>query len=93
MGRAAAIFEASLTPDQARALAVLMDEGRPTRPDGVETATLLYDGAVATLVAVWASREALDAYLATTEVPRGRELMRRVGVEPSLRVVDVLEHA
>jgi hypothetical protein len=45
------------------------------------------------LVAVWRSREELERYLATTEVPRGAELMRKVGVEPSLRVVDVLEHA
>jgi hypothetical protein len=93
MGRVAAIFEASLSADQARALATAMDDGRPTRPAAVETATLLYDGAVGTLVAVWATRAALEEYLATTEVPRGRELMRRVGAEPTMRIVDVLEHA
>lgn len=93
MSRAAAIFEAELTPEQARDLAALMDERLPTRPAGVQTATLLYDGTMGTLIAVWRSRAELEAYLATTEVPRGRELMRLVGVEPSMRVVDVLEHA
>lgn len=90
---AAALFEAELDAGQAAELARLMDEHRPTRPEGVVTATLLYDGAVATLVAVWRSRDELERYLATTEVPRGRELMRMVGAEPSMRVVDVLEHA
>jgi hypothetical protein len=91
--RAAAIFEAELTAEQAARLARLMDEGRPTRPAGVETATLLYDGTAARLVAVWRSRVELEQYLAETPVPRGRELMRQVGVEPTMSVVDVLEHA
>jgi hypothetical protein len=91
--RAAAVFEAELTAEQAAALARLMDDGRPTRPDGVETATLLYDGTRAQLVAVWRSRLELEQYLSETPVPRGLELMRGVGVEPTMRVVDVLEHA
>jgi hypothetical protein len=91
--RAAAIFEAKLTPEQAADLARLMDEGRPTRPAGVETATLLYDGTLARLVAVWQSRLELERYLAETPVPRGQELMRKVGADPTMRVVDVLEHA
>lgn len=90
---AAALFEAELDAEQAAELARLMDEHRPTRPEGVVTATLLYDGAVATLVAVWRSRAELEGYLATTQVPRGAELMRKVGAEPSVRVLDVLEHA
>jgi hypothetical protein len=90
---AAAIFEAPLDAAQAAALARLMDEGRASRPSGVVTATLLYDGAVARLVAVWDSRDALDAYLATTDVPRGRELMLKVGADPTMTIVDVLEHA
>ncbi len=89
----AALFEAELSDEQARELARLMDEGRPTRPEPVVVATLLYEAPRATLIALWRSREELDAYLATTEVPRGRELMRKVGVEPTMRVVDVLEHA
>jgi hypothetical protein len=91
--KAAAIFEAPLDAGQAEELARLMDEGRPTRPAGVVTATLLYDGAVGRLVAVWESRAALESYLATTEVPRGRELMLQVGADPAMTIVDVLEHA
>ena len=45
------------------------------------------------LVAVWTSHAELEQYIAEVEVPRGRELMRKVGVEPTMTVVDVLEHA
>ena len=41
---AAAIFEAALSSEQAAELARLMEEGRPTRPAGVLTVALLYDG-------------------------------------------------
>ncbi|MGL6279428.1 MAG: hypothetical protein ACRC50_07740 [Gaiella sp.] len=91
--KVAAIFEAELTPAQAHELARAMDEARSTRPERVITATLMYEEPIATLTAVWESREDLDEYLASTEVPRGRELMRRVGAEPTMRIVDVLEHA
>ena len=89
---AAAVFEAELSEEQATDLARLMDEGRLSRPAGVVTALLLYDGSIGRLVAVWESREVLKAYLAETAVPRGLELMRKVGAEPSLTIVDVLEH-
>jgi quinol monooxygenase YgiN len=87
----AAVFEAQMSREQAEQLAELMDEHRPTRPEGVVTAMLLVDGEDVRLVAVWRDRETLDAYLATGAVPRGTELMRKVGVEPEMRVVDVLE--
>lgn len=80
-----------MSREQAEQLAALMDEARPTRPAGVEIATLLVDGDTVQLVAVWRDRETLDAYLATADVPRGTELMRKVGVEPTMRVVDVLD--
>jgi quinol monooxygenase YgiN len=89
--RVAAIFEAQMSREQAEQLASLMDEARPTRPAGVETAALLVDGESVQLVAIWRDRETLDAYLATADVPRGTELMRKVGVEPELHIVDVLE--
>jgi quinol monooxygenase YgiN len=89
--RVAAIFEAKMSREQAERLAALMEEARPTRPDAVETAILIVDGESVQLVAVWRDRETLDAYLATADVPRGTELMRKVGVEPRVRVVDVLD--
>ena len=89
----AAVFEAELSAEQARELARLMDEKRPTRPEAVIVATLLYEAPQATLIALWPSRAAFEEYLATTEVPRGAELMRMVGAQPTMRVVDVLEHA
>jgi hypothetical protein len=87
----AAIFEAEMSREQADELAGLMDEHRPTRPEGVVTASLLYENGVGTLIAYWQDRETLDAYLATGSVPRGTELMRKVGVEPTMRIVDVLD--
>jgi hypothetical protein len=89
--RVAAIFEAQMSREQAEQLATLMDEARPTRPAGVEIAALLVDGTSVQLAAVWRDRATLDSYLATVEVPRGTELMRKVGVEPEMRVVDVLD--
>ncbi|HEU0246042.1 MAG TPA: hypothetical protein VFR38_03070 [Gaiellaceae bacterium] len=82
-----------MSAKQAADLARLMDEGRPTRPAGVAVATLLYDGSLGRLVAVWQSRDVFDAYLAETDVPCGLELMRKIGVKPRTTVVDVLEHA
>lgn len=87
----AAVFEARMTREQAERLAGLMREGRSTRPAGVLTAALLADGDLVRLVAVWKDRDTLDRYLAQAPVPRGTELMRKVGAEPTVRVVDVLE--
>jgi len=87
----AAVFEARMDRAAAERLAGLMEEARPTRPEGVLTAMLLADGDLVRLVAVWRDRETLDRYLAETPVSRGTELMREVGVEPEVRVVDVLD--
>lgn len=87
----AAIFEATMSRDRAEKLAELMREARPTRPENVITASLRIEGDEVQLVAYWRDRETFEAYLATVDVPRGVELMRKVGVEPSWRVVDVLE--
>jgi hypothetical protein len=87
----AVVFEAELSREQAEELARLMDEGRPTRPAGVQTASLLYDGGTARLIAYWQDADTLNRYLAETPVPRGQELMRRVGAEPTMRIVEVLD--
>jgi len=79
-----------MTPEQAQELARLMDETRPTRPSGVETALLEYADGRGRLVAVWQDAATLDAYLAVEPVPRGTELMRKVGLEPEVRRFDVL---
>jgi hypothetical protein len=86
----AAIFEAQMSREQAERLAGLMSEARGTRPDGVVTAALTVEDGVARLTAYWKDRDTLDRYLAVS-VPRGTELMRKVGVEPQVRIVEVLE--
>jgi hypothetical protein len=85
-------FETEMTPEQAVELARLMQEGRATRPEGVVTALLEYHDGHARLLAVWRDPETLEQYLGDAAVPRGTELMRKVGAEPTLRVVPVLEH-
>lgn len=80
-----------MSREQVERLAVLMREAKPTRPEGVVSAALQVDGESVQLVAYWRDRATLDAYLATADVPRGVELMRKVGVEPEWRVVEVLE--
>jgi hypothetical protein len=84
-------FEAPMTRDQAEQLARLMEEARPTRPAGVLKALLEFDDGRGRLVAVWTDRETLDRYLAEAPVPRGTELMRKIGLEPEVRRFDVLE--
>ena len=76
---------------QVEQLAALMREGRPTRPEAVVTAALLVDGDRVQLVALWRDRDSFDRYRATTPVLRGTELMRKVGVEPELRIAEVPE--
>jgi hypothetical protein len=84
-------FEAEMTAEQAAALARLMEEGRPTRPEGVLTALLEYADGRGRLLAVWRDAETLDRYLDEAAVPRGTELMRKLGLEPEVRRFDVLD--
>jgi hypothetical protein len=84
-------FEADMTAEQAAHLARLMEEGRATRPEGVLAATLEFHDGRGRLVAVWRDRETLDRYLAEADVPRGTELMRKIGLEPEVRRFDVLD--
>jgi quinol monooxygenase YgiN len=87
----AAVFEARMRREQAEQLAELMREARPTRPEGVLAAALMVDGDLVQLVAYWRDRATFDRYVSTVDVPRGTELMRKVGVEPELRIVETLE--
>ena len=91
MSHAGISFEADMTDEQAAALAVLMEQGRATRPDGVVTALLEYTDGRGRLLAVWRDAETLDRYLAEAEVLRGVELMRKIGLEPEIRRFDVLD--
>jgi hypothetical protein len=84
-------FEAEMSRDQAEELARLMHDGRETRPAGVITATLEFRKGHGRLVAIWKDRDTLDRYLSEAQIPRGTELMRRIGLEPQVKTFDVLE--
>ncbi len=90
---AAAIFEARISRAQAERLAEVIREAKPRRPDGVLEVRLYVEGDVATLVSLWRDRDTLETYLAEVDVPRGTELMREVGAEPSVRIADVFERS
>jgi hypothetical protein len=62
-----------------------------TRPEGVVTALLEYVDGHGRLIAVWRDAETLEHYLAGAEVPRGMELMRKIGREPKVCRFDVLD--
>jgi hypothetical protein len=89
--KAAAIFEATMTRDQALHVAQLIRDAKARRPQGVLEVRLYVDGEVGRLVSLWESRERLEDYLAEAEVPRGTELMRAAGLEPKVWVADVFE--
>ena len=91
MAYAGISFESPMTREQAEQLAQLMAEGRPTRPAGVVTASLELHEGVGRLVAIWQDAETLDRYLAEAPVPRGTELMRKVGLEPVIERFDILD--
>lgn len=88
--KAAAIFEAPMSRRQAELLADAIRDAKPRRPRGVIDVRLYHGGGVGRLVSLWESRERLEAYLAEADVPRGTELMRSVGLEPTVSVADVL---
>ena len=87
----AAVFEAKMTREQAEQLAELMREGHATRPEGVLSTALTLDGEDAQLLGFWRDRDTFERYIATGVMPRGVELMRRVGVEPNVRLVETLQ--
>jgi hypothetical protein len=89
--KAAAIFEARMTREQALEVAELIRDATPRRPRGVLEVRLYLDGDVGRLVSLWESRETLEGYLAEAEVPRGTELMRAAGLEPKVWIVEVFE--
>jgi len=84
-------FESEMTDEQAAQLAQLMQEARPTRPAGVLQASLEYRTGRGRIGAIWRDRDTLDRYLSEAPVPRGTELMRKIGLEPDVRTFDVLE--
>ena len=88
----ATIFEATASRGQAARLAGLMQECREGHPVGVLSAALTLENSVARLTAYWKDRDALDRHLSVA-VPCGIELMRRIGVEPRVKIVEVLELA
>jgi hypothetical protein len=90
MAYAGISFEAAMTRDQADRLATLMEQAKPTRPAGVVKALLEFQEGRGRILAVWTDRDTLDRYLAEAPVPRGTELMREIGLEPEVRMFDVL---
>ena len=71
-----------MSREQAEQLAELMQEQRPTRPAGVLTARCSSTVRTCGSSPSGATARRSTGYLASGAVPRGTELMRKVGVEP-----------
>jgi hypothetical protein len=84
-------FEAEMSREQADRLAQLMADGLSTRPEGVLSALLEYHDGRARLVAIWRDENTLTRYLAEAPIPRGTELMRKIGIEPAVTRFEILE--
>ena len=58
-------------------------------PAGIEQTMLIRDGEEMGIVTVWASRQDLEAMLASGEEPFARRLIRKAGGTPQVRIFDV----
>lgn len=90
------MLEATIPEDYWPSLQRTYDAGVERLPSQITETFLLHDTADRTvwrIVTVWRSREALDEYRRSVDVPGGVAMFRSVGVEPTLRIFDVASHA
>lgn len=89
------MLAAHVPPDRAEDLLRAYGEGTDELPPFIERTFLLQEAERDEwrIVTVWPSRRALETYRASVETPTGVRLFRAVGVEPTLTVFEVHDHA
>jgi heme-degrading monooxygenase HmoA len=89
------IVEGRVDPDRMSDLAEAFSQGSGNLPPAIVESFLLRpeDGDAWRIVSVWRSREELDAYRASVETPGAFAIFRAAGVEPTLTIFEVAEHA
>ena len=69
----------------------LLRSSRADRPTAIVSRLLWCEGETAHLIALWESRDALDRYLATAELPAVTETLATLGAQAP-RIVELAEY-
>jgi len=88
----AVVHEVRLGPKQQENLVRALRSNRDRRPKAVVGRLLWCEGEMVHLIALWESRDALDRYLATAEVPPVTEMLTTFGAQAPPRIVEVAEY-
>ncbi len=87
-------LEAHVTPENwtilEQAYRDAIERGRPAQMLQSYLIQHVSDPTLWNIVALWSSREALDAYRRSVEIPEGLEVFRAAGVEPTLSIFSVV---
>ena len=86
----AVVHEVRLAPAQQDALVRLLRSSRAERPTAIVAHLVWCEGDTVHLVALWESRDALDRYLATAELPAVTKMLATLGAQT--RIVEVAEY-
>lgn len=86
----AVVHEVRLAPAQKDALVRLLRSSRAERPTAIVARLVWCEGETVHLIALWESRDALDRYLATAELPAVTEMLATLGAQA--RIVEVAEY-
>jgi quinol monooxygenase YgiN len=87
----AVVHEVRLAPAQTDALVRLLRSSRAERPTAIVARLLWCEGETVHLIALWESRDALDRYLATAELPAVAEMPAMLGAQTP-RIVELAEY-
>jgi hypothetical protein len=80
-------------PDRQAAVVSQYEEGTAQGlPPAVEETLLLRDDDQLAIITLWATRQELEAMLASGEEPFARRLIRTAGGAPEVHIFDIISH-
>jgi hypothetical protein len=88
----AVVHEVRLAPAQQDTLVRLLRSSRAERPTAIVARLLWCEGETVHVIVLWESRDAVDRYLATAELPAVTEMQAMLGAQASPRIVEVAEY-
>jgi quinol monooxygenase YgiN len=86
----AVVHQMRLAPAQKDTLVRLVRSSRAERPIAIVARLLWCEAETVHLIALWESRDALDRYLATAELPAVTEMLATLGTQA--RIVEVADY-
>jgi hypothetical protein len=89
------MLQAEVAAEHSSQLAEAFSQAGGALPPPIRESFLAHEAGTAMwrIMTVWESREALDSYRQSVDVPAGVLMFRSVGAEPTLSIHDVAEHA